>query len=280
MAQAMANAQDMLPKGKDAAIQNKKKPQTVKDYLESDSFRVTLAEAMPDVTKADRFVRSAITEFRMNKALQECSIPSVLGYFLQSAALGLEPASTLGQCYPVPFRNNKVGGNECQFILGYRGMLSIARRSGEVLSVDAHIVYEHDEFELTYGLDQTLKHIPMISGDRGDIIGAYVVVRFRDGSYQYRFMPKSEIDATRKRSKAGNYGPWKTDYEEMAKKTVFRKLFKWLPISIEDQQKASADDAVVRYDSSKEDLEDALEVDFTIATPDDDTDTAEEEASA
>ena len=256
---------------KAAAPIAKRQSASALDYLSGESFKSQLAMALPKFFDTDRFVRSAISEFRLNPALQECSVPSVLGFYMQAAMCGLEPSSVLGQCYPVPFNNKKTGAKECQFMIGYRGMASIARRSGEVLSIDAKCVYEKDEFELTYGLESDLRHKPYLAGDPGAIIGAYCIVRFKDGSHQYEYMPKYKIDQHRKRSKAGNYGPWVTDYEEMAKKTVFRSIFKWLPISIETAQVVAADDNVVNYKPTADPAaapEDMIEVEFVAATPD------------
>lgn len=256
-----------------------KKQGTVVDYLNNDKFKEQLAAALPKFLDTDHFIRSAITEFRLNPALAECSVPSVLGYFMQAAACGLEPASMLGQCYPVPFNNKKTGQREAQFICGYRGMLSIARRSGEIASVDAQIVHENDTFDIEYGLEPKLVHKPCLTGDPGPMIGAYVVVRFKGEGVEplMKYMPKSEIDNHRKRSKASSYGPWVTDYDEMAKKTVFRSVFKWLPISIEQIQATTTDGAVSRYNANAktDDIEDLVEVEF-VAAEDDSRVTAEE----
>lgn len=253
------------------------KPKTAADYLSGDAFKMQLQAALPKHLETDRFVRSAISEFKLNPALQECSVASVLGFYMQAAMLGLEPSSTLGQCYPVPFNNRKTGQKECQFILSYKGMASIARRSGEVLSIDAQTVYEKDDFELVYGLEQRLIHKPYIDDDPGAARGYYVVVRFKDGGYQYKFMPKAEIEKHKKRSKAAQYGksPWDTDYDEMAKKTVFRAMFKWLPISIEDMRVTTADDSIARVKpealSTAASPEEMLEVEYIVAKdePDD-----------
>jgi recombination protein RecT len=247
-----------------------KKQLTVVDYLNSPSFSAQIAKALPKFFDLDRFTRSAISEFRLNPALQQCSVPSVLGYFMQAAMCGLEPATTLGQCYAVPFKNGKTGEMEAQFILGYRGMMSIARRSGDLARIEAHIVHEKDEFSLSYGLNPDIEHKPFIDGDPGEVRGAYCVVWFKDGNCQYRFMPKSEIDKHRSRSKAGRFGPWVTDYEEMCLKTVFRSMFKWLPISLEAAQAVKNDDAVVTYKNSEaaQTADDLIEVSFVAATPD------------
>ena len=148
-------------------------------------------------------------------------------------------------------------------------MLSIARRSGEIASVIAEVVHEKDEFSLEYGLDPKLVHKPYIEGDPGAMTGAYVVVRFKGEGVDplIKFMPKSEIDKHRSRSKAGSNGPWVTDYEEMAKKTVFRAVFKWLPISIEQIEATTADGAVANYKPTTQsnDVDDLIEIDFVAA---------------
>lgn len=263
------NTQALAPKAQQAVA---KRQGTALDYLNNDKFREQLAAALPKFLDTDHFVRSAITEFRLNPALAECSVPSVLGYFMQAAACGLEPASMLGQCYPVPFRNGKTGQRECQFLLGFRGMLSIARRSGEIASVVAEVVHEKDEFSIEYGMKPDLIHKPFIDGDPGEMKGAYVVVRFKGEGIDpvIKYMPKHEIDAHRRRSKSSGSGPWVTDYEEMAKKTVFRSVFKWLPISIEQIQATTTDGGVSRYnaDAKTNDIEDLVEVEFAAAEDD------------
>ena len=264
------NTQALAPKTTQAVAA--KKSGSVLDYLNNGKFQSQLAAALPKFLDTDHFVRSAITEFRLNPALAECSVPSVLGYFMQVAACGLEPASMLGQCYPVPFWNSKTKQKEAQFICGYRGMLSIARRSGEIASVVAEVVHEKDEFSIEYGMNPSLVHKPYIEDDPGAMRGAYVVVRFKGEGIDpvIKYMPKSEIDKRRNRSKAGSSGPWVTDYEEMAKKTVFRSVFKWLPISIEQIQATTTDGSVSRYnaDAKSNDIDDLVEVEFVAASDD------------
>lgn len=255
-----------------ASVAKKQKPDGVIEYLNRQNFQEKLALALPKSAgiDVDRFVRSAISDFRLNPALQECSVPSVLGFYMQAAMLGLEPSSMLGQCYPVPFYNKNTDTKECQFIAGYRGLLSIARRSGEIAKVEPHVVYEKDQFEITYGLHSDLVHVPFLGENPGNILGAYCVITFQNGMQQYEFMPKHKIDQHRKRSKGSNYGPWSTDYEEMAKKTVFRSMFKWLPISVEMGAAMRADESVVRFSPTStpaENPEDYIEVDFVAAAP-------------
>jgi recombination protein RecT len=161
---------------------------------------------------------------------------------MQAAQLGLEPG-LIGHCYFVPFKNGKTGQSDVQFIIGYKGMIDLARRSGNIESIYAHAVYENDTFEYEYGLHPKLVHKPAMT-NRGEFIGAYAVAHFKDGGYQFEFMPKEEIEKRRKRSRAANNGPWVTDYEEMAKKTVIRHMWKYLPISIEIQQAVTQDETV------------------------------------
>ena len=264
------NSEALTPKATTQAVA--KKQGTVLDYLNNERFKNELASALPKFLDSDHFVRSAITEFRLNPALAECSVPSVLGYFMQAAATGLEPASVLGQCYPVPFNNKKTGQREVQFLISYKGMLSIARRSGEIASVIAEAVHEKDEFVLEYGMEPKLIHKPYIDGDPGAFRGAYCIVRFKGEGVEpvIKYMPKSEIDKHRARSKASSYGPWVTDYEAMSLKTVFRSVFKWLPISIEQIQATTTDGAVSRYkpDAASTDVDDLLEVEFVAAEDD------------
>ena len=261
------NDQALAPKTTTQAIA--KRQGTVMDYLNDGKFKGELARALPKFLDTDHFVRSAITEFRLNPALAECSVSSVLGYFMQAAACGLEPASMLGQCYPVPFNNKKTGQKEVTFIIGFRGMLSIARRSGEIASVIAECVYEKDEFDIEYGMEPKLVHKPYIDGDPGAFRGAYVVVRFKGDGIEpvAKYMSKAEIDKHRARSKSSSYGPWVTDYPEMAKKTVFRSVFKWLPISIEQIQATTTDGGVSRYNANakSEDIDDLVDVEFVAA---------------
>ena len=266
-----------VPAAKEPAAMTKKKAASAKDYLVSDSFKSQLQMALPKFFDADRFVRSALSEFRLNPALQECSVPSVLGYYMQAAMCGLEPSSVLGQCYPVPFNNKKTGQKECQFMLGYRGMASLARRSGDVLSIDAHVVHAKDDFQLTYGLHQDLHHVPDLGDDPGPMTGVYCVVTFKDGSTQFSYMTKSQVDKIRRRSKTSGSGPWVTDYEEMAKKTVFRQVFKWLPISIEAGTATASDENVVNYRPAPdaESPEESLEIDFVAAQPEEEADNAD-----
>ncbi|WP_411842147.1 recombination protein RecT [Salinicoccus sp. HZC-1] len=225
-------------------VANGKKPMTINDYL--DQMAPAMAQALPKHMNVERLTRMATTVIRTTPQLKEAEVSSLLGAVMQSAQLGLEPGP-MGHCYLLPFRNNKKGTTEVQFIIGYKGMIDLARRSGHIQSIYAHAVYENDEFEYELGLHSDLKHKPT-EGERGEFRGAYAVAHFKDGGYQFEYMAKVDIEKRRARSKSGksNYSPWSTDYEEMAKKTVVRHMWKYLPISIEMQQNVAADEGTGR----------------------------------
>lgn len=223
--------------------------QLVEGYMKKMASR--FAEVLPKHMSMERMSRIALTTIRTNPKLLECDVPSLMGAVMQAVQLGLEPG-LLGHCYLLPFKNKKQNKMEVQFIIGYKGMIDLARRSGHIQSIYAHAVYENDEFEYELGLHPQLKHKPSF-GERGAFIGAYAVAHFKDGGHQMEFMPKSEIEKRRQRSAAANssYSPWTSDYDEMAKKTVVRYMFKYLPISIEVQSQAQHDE-VVRKDITEE----------------------------
>jgi recombination protein RecT len=237
--------------------------QTIRHYLQK--MTPEIQRALPKHLDADRLTRIALTTIRQTPKLLDCNIQSLLAAVMQSAQLGLEP-NILGQAYIIPY------GKEAQFIIGYRGMIDLARRSGHIESIYAHPVYDQDEFDYEYGLNPKLRHKPAM-GDRGKFIGAYGVAKFKDGGYHFEFMPKSEIDKRRGRSKAKNSGPWVTDYEEMACKTVIRHMFKYLPISIEIMKQVENTDETIKTEL-REDMtespdisENIIDVDYEEAPP-------------
>lgn len=195
--------------------------------------------------------RLALTNLRQVPQLQQCTTESLFGALLNAAALGLEPG-LVGHAYLLPFNNRKTGKKEVQFIIGYMGMLELARRSGKILSIMAKPVYTNDHFKLAYGLDETLEHIPWHlredepQDEAGAFKGAYLVAKLKDGGHVINYLPKAEIEKHRSRSMAKDSGPWVTDYDAMAVKTVVRATFKWLPISIEIMREVEEKDESIR----------------------------------
>ncbi|PVX77207.1 recombinase RecT [Paraburkholderia unamae] len=212
-----------------------------RNFLEKQ--KAQLAAALPKHMSPDRMIRLACTEFAKNPTLQKCDAISVFGSIIQASQLGLE-IGVLGQAYLVPYRNNKKNTMEAQFIPGYKGLIALARRSGEVTSIETNIVYEHDTFKLTLGVDSNLVHEPYLDGDRGKARLVYGVAKFKDGGHHLEWMSISDVEKVRARSKASGSGPWVTDYEQMVRKTLIRRMANYLPMSIELNNALQVDEAV------------------------------------
>ena len=219
-----------------------KKGKTIFDVIQAGAKQ--FATALPKHINSDRFVRIAITTIRQNPKLAQCSQESLLGALMVSAQLGLEPG-TLGQCYLIPY------GRECQFQIGYKGMIELLRRSGQLKDIYAYSVYENDDFEITYGLDRNLIHKPNLA-NKGNFLGCYCVAILKDDTRAFEYMTKEEIEAHAKKfSKTFGNGPWKTDFEAMAHKTVVKKMLKWLPLSVEFLENIEKDDKSFKISDDK-----------------------------
>lgn len=227
-------AKNSLTTNNGATVTKKEnKSKTIFDVIQAGAKQ--FATALPKHINSERFVRIAITTIRQNPKLAQCNQESLLGALMVSAQLGLEPG-VLGQCYLIPY------GRECQFQIGYKGMIELLRRSGQLKDIYAYSVYENDEFEMTYGLNRDLKHKPNLQ-DRGNFIGCYCVAVLKDDARAFEYMTKEEIEAHGKKfSKTYGNGPWKTDFEAMAHKTVVKKMLKWLPLSVEFLEMAAKDE--------------------------------------
>jgi recombination protein RecT len=166
---------------------------------------------------------------------------------MTSAQLGLE-IGVMGQGYVVPYWNNKKSTYEAQFIPGYKGLIALARRSGEVLSIETHIVYEKDKFDMSLGIDAKLEHRPEFLGDRGKPVLVYGVAKFRDGGHHLEWMTIGEVFRIRDRNASKNregqvVGPWVNDTDQMIRKTLIRRMANYLPMSIEFANALTLDEA-------------------------------------
>lgn len=216
------------------------KPQTLADLITGESMKKQFALALPKHMSADRFTRVALTELRKTPKLMQADPASFMGAIMQCAQLGIEPGGALGHAYLLPFDNRRSGKTEVQFILGYKGMIDLARRSGQIVSIEARAVYERDTFSVRFGLDPDLQHEPAWEeDDRGQLRAVYAVAKLQGGGVQFEVMGRKEIERIRNESQgykaAAKYGnsPWHQHFEEMARKTVLRRIFKYLPVSIE-----------------------------------------------
>ena len=201
----------------------KQQPKTLKEYLET--RKGELIGVLPNHIKYERFAKSALLAVARNPDLQQCTVLSLFTAVYNAAELGLDFVPAKGAAYLVKF------GTQAVFMPGYRGLIDLAKRTGDITKIEARLVHEKDTFSIKYGTNPDLTHEPLYNGMPGKMIGVYAVAYFKDGASQFEWMTKEQIDAIRKRSKAANAGPWVTDYDEMARKTVVRRLFKYLPSS-------------------------------------------------
>lgn len=244
------------------------KPKTIAGLLTDPAVKAQLAMALPKHMTADRLARIALTEVRKVPKLAKCDQTSFLGAIMQCAQIGLEPGGALGHAYLLPFdRREKVNGTwktvgtDVQLIIGYRGMIDLARRSGQIVSIEARTVHAKDEFEVEFGLESRIVHKPAWeAADRGPVTFVYAVAKLKDGGVQFDVMSRAEIetirnnsqgykaamDAAKRYDKEPTGTPWLTHFDEMAKKTVIRRLFKYLPVSIEIQRAVGLDEMADR----------------------------------
>ena len=222
------------------SAQVSQKPKKMQDYIKK--MQGEIAKALPSVLTPERFTRITLSALSTNAKLAETTPQSFLGAMMTAAQLGLEPNTPLGQAYLIPYRNH--GVLECQFQLGYKGLIDLAYRSGEVSTIQANVVYENDEFEYELGLEPKLRHVPAKS-DRGDPVFFYAVFRTKDSGYGFDVMSVDDVRAhARKYSKAYSNGPWQTNFEEMAKKTVLKRVLKYAPLKTDFVRGLSADETI------------------------------------
>jgi recombination protein RecT len=213
-------------------IKKQTKPRTLKNLLSEDNVKNQFALALPKHLSADRFARVAITALTRTPKLQECTPESFMRCLLDLSALGIEPDGR--RAHLIPY------GKECTLILDYKGIAELVMRSGTVTSIHADKVCENDEFVVNRGKIE--RHVVDYKAPRGNAYAFYVIVTFKDGSEKCEVMTRDEVEGIRKRSRAGQSGPWVSDFDEMAKKTVFRRSSKWLPLSPEIQEAIRTDE--------------------------------------
>lgn len=222
----------------------KNKP-TIKALLQDKSFLDAVAQSLPSHMKPDRFARIATTTLTRTPLLAECDQASFFQCLLTLSQYGLEPDGR--RAHLIPFRNNKRGVVECQLIIDWKGLAELIMRSGLVSNIHADMVCENDQFE--YDKGEIKQHKIDWKKPRGKPYAVYCLCRMKDGTEKADVMTLDEVNVVRARSRAGNSGPWVTDFNEMAKKTVFRRLSKWLPLSAELRSATEADDDQYEHSS-------------------------------
>lgn len=243
---------DLKPKTKEE-IEAMKPRDKIAHYLDAKSGE--LAKMIPKHLTLDRLLKVATIAATTTPALAKCDIPSLVAAIGQCAQMGLEPNTILGQAYLVPFNTKrKVNGvdtwvNSVQVIVGYRGYIDLARRSGQIVSLSAHEVREGDSFDYAYGLVERLEHVPA-RVNRGDVIGFYAVAHLKDGGHAFEFMSVEQVEEIREQSQGWQQAvkykkqdghPWHKHFVQMGRKTAIRRLMNYLPLSIELQTAMNTD---------------------------------------
>lgn len=216
----------------------KPKALTIRDRLESNEFKAAVAKALPKHLTPDRFIRIACTAIMKTPKLAQCDQASFFNALLTLSQLGIEPDGR--RAHLIPFENRKRNVTEVQLIIDYKGLVELVMRSGLVSNLHADVVCENDEF--AYDMGTIERHRINFKQPRGAVYAVYCIARFKDGTSKTEVMTVEEVESIRKRSRAAQAGPWVTDWSEMAKKTCFRRLSKWLPLSPEFRDAIEADD--------------------------------------
>lgn len=233
---------------------------------ELDSRESQLLALLGPSIPLERFLTVALHAVNSNPDLGKCTPLSIVEAIREAAALRLEPTGLLGDAYLVRY------GDKARLMPGYRGLMKLARRTGDVEMIDAQVVYEGDMFDLDLGSEPRITHRPVIDGERGKYRGAYAWARLRTGELVAEWMNYADIELVRKSSKAADNGPWVTFWGEMARKSVLRRLMKHLPLTTEAEQalrlEAEAEqETPVKSDRAKSKLITSIHERLGIAAP-------------
>lgn len=254
----MTNAKQALSKKTNS---NKPAPQdNVRNLLMS--MKGEINNALPQYLPADKFVRTSLTAINSNPKLLQCSPQSLLAAVMNSAQLGLEFNTPLGEAYLIPY------GNQVQFQIGYMGLLKLAHNTGQFKRITAKEVHENDDFDIDYGTGE-IKHKPVIVGESGYAIGYYAVYETKDGGRDSFYMSKEDAEAYgRKFSKSFNSGPWKTNFDAMAKKSCIIQVLKYAPKAIDKPELGQAmafDNQVFKSSNTDKDTGDVtFDIDYEV----------------
>lgn len=221
--------------------------EAVQSALMRDDRQQQLVALLGDSIDPDRFRAVVLNTMVRNPDLQLASLESVLDAIRVSATLKLEPTGILGEGYILKY------GSTAQFEAGYRGLMKLARRSGQVAAMDAQVVYERDPFDIQLGTEPRIDHRPTVEGDRGGYRGTYAWARLVTGELVIEWMTDADVQAVRRvsRNGSGSSSPWVNHYGEMARKTVIKRLMKRLPLGA-DAEYALRHEAEAEQDATQE----------------------------
>lgn len=209
---------------------------TIKQLLEAETTRSRFRQIVPEHLTPERLIRICMLSLS-NEKLAKCDPITLLGAFMVLGSLGLEPNTTLGHAYLLPFWNGGKKSYDVQLIVGYKGYIDLARRSGQLVSIHADVVRASDKFSYEYGTNEHLSHCPAFTDDQSTPLCAYAYAKVTGGQ-AFEVMSWPKVLAVRNSSagyraylKDGYSTPWLTHEDEMAKKTAIRRLAKVLPLS-------------------------------------------------
>lgn len=194
---------------------------------ELDKMGNEFGKVLPKAIPSEKFMRSVMTTIQLNPGIVSADHRSIIACCMKAAADGLILDGR--EAALVVYRGK--AGPVANYLPMVAGIIKKVRQSGDVALFNATVVHDKDDFEITYGLKPDIQHKPPVKGDRGKAIGCYAVAQFKDSTVDFEYMTYEEIEGIRSRSKAKNAGPWVTDWTEMARKTVMRRLSKRMPMS-------------------------------------------------
>ena len=212
------------------ALSTRDKVTQLSDYLERK--KSSLIKIAPKGTDVDRIIRVALFETVKNERLVQCSPASVYMALAKACELDLVAGGVLHRASLVPMWDKKIKGYNAELWIEYTGLMDLVKRSGEVAHFKAEVVYENDDFEHSFDLErgEVLRH-KKCHENPGDLLLAYAVCFFKDGQRQVEVMRKDQINKIRKSSRSPESGPWAQHTEEMWRKTVIRRICKYLPLT-------------------------------------------------
>ena len=218
----------------------KRKPNELRDLIEGQDFRAQLLKALPKAMSPERFVRIAVTAMMRNPQLMQTTKETFFRCLLDLSAMGLEPDGR--QAHLIPRKNNKTNVIDCTLVVDYKGLKELMYRNGDIIDEHSDVVGDMDTFSYAFGSHKHLDHEPNVH-NRGKIFCAYSHIKLPRGGETFDVMNVDEIEAIRRRSASPDKGPWVSDWSEMAKKTVFRRLSKSLPLSPKTRDAIELDQA-------------------------------------
>ena len=235
-----------------APARQERPPETTSNDLRRllEQYKGQIEMALPKHVTPERMIRVALTAFSRTPLLAKCSATSICGALVQASILGLEPDGLSGEAFLIPYWSTKAGGYECQMQPGYKGLVKLARNTGEISTIDAQPVHDKDEFDFQKGSCTSWTHKWNPREPRGPIYGYWAGYVLKDGGSNFEFMSVGEIEAHRDQYSQGAYkkergqfvldaagakiltGPWKDSPDWMYRKTPLIQVLKLAPKTV------------------------------------------------